>query len=235
MRGWQHAVESVPCVTTLGVMTASLVLLGSAVPASAASAAVSIDAPVAPPAGTVNLTGSVGVEAGEVTTVLYVFDATRSTASPQGSDCSGNGAVGAEDDRNGDGSVGDILDCEIAGVEALNSQPRGDERAPGGSGGVQQPGRRGRPRSGRHGDLPATGFHRRGSAFHGSTPWPGASSGTGSASTTPGPRRQRSRDRVQQRHLRGSVHAGRPRLPDRSGSCSSPMGRQPSMTGSCSS
>jgi hypothetical protein len=107
--------------TTLGVVTASLVLLGSGVPASAASATVSIDAPVAPTAGPVTLTGSVGVEAGDVTTVLYVFDATRSTASPQGSDCSGNGAVGAEDDRNGDGSVGDILDCEIAGVEALNS------------------------------------------------------------------------------------------------------------------
>jgi len=107
--------------TTLGVMTASLVLLGTVVPASAASAVVTIDPQVAPSAGTVSLTGSVGVGAGEVTTVLYVFDATRSTASPQGSDCSGNGAVGADDDRNGDGSVGDILDCEIAGVEALNS------------------------------------------------------------------------------------------------------------------
>ena len=107
-------------VTTLGLVAASLAVLGSAVSASAASAVVTIDAPVAPSAGMVNLTGSVGVEAGEVTTVLYVFDATRSTASPQGSDCSGNGGVGAEDDFNGDGSVGDILDCEIAGVEALN-------------------------------------------------------------------------------------------------------------------
>jgi hypothetical protein len=107
--------------TTLGVLTASLAVLGSVVPASAASAVVTIAAPAAPTAGTVNLTGSVGVAAGEVTTVLYVFDATRSTESPQGSDCSGNGAVGAEDDRNGDGSVGDVLDCEIAGVEALNS------------------------------------------------------------------------------------------------------------------
>jgi hypothetical protein len=111
--------------TTLGVMTTSLVLLGSVVPASAASAVVTIDAPVAPTAGTVNLTGSVGVEAGEVTTVLYVVDATSSTASPQGSDCSGNGAVGADDDRNGDGSVGDILDCEIVGVEALNGSLAG--------------------------------------------------------------------------------------------------------------
>ena len=105
----------------LGAMTAALAVLASVVPASAASAVVTIDAPAAPTAGTVNLTGSVGVDAGEVTTVLYVFDATMSTASPQGSDCSGNGVVGAEDDRNGDGSVGDILDCEIAGVEALNA------------------------------------------------------------------------------------------------------------------
>lgn len=115
----RHRIAAV--ATTLGVVTASLAVLGSVVPASAASVVVTIDAPVAPVAGTVNLTGSVGVGAGEVTTVLYVFDATRSTASPQGADCSGNGAVGAEDDRNGDGSVGDILDCEIAGVEALNS------------------------------------------------------------------------------------------------------------------
>jgi hypothetical protein len=94
--------------------------MGSGVAASAASATVTIDAPAAPSAGAVTLTGSVGVGAGEVTTVLYVVDATMSTASPTGADCSGNGAVDAEDDRNGDGSAGDILDCEITGVEALS-------------------------------------------------------------------------------------------------------------------
>ena len=171
-------------VTTLGVMTASLVWLGSVVPASGASAVVTIDAPVAPSAGTVTLTGSVGVEAGEVTTVLYVFDTTRSTASPQGSDCSGNGAVGAEDDRNGDGSVGDILDCEIAGVEALNSslaataglqvglvafsnQAAAADLDPAGTATFLPPGFTG------------------GDPLHGSAPWSGASFGTGSACTTP--------------------------------------------------
>lgn len=81
---------------------------------------VTIDAPVEPRAGTVELTGSVGAGPGETTTVLYVVDATRSTAQPTGSDCSGTGGVGPEDDLNGDGSVGDVLDCEIAGVQGLN-------------------------------------------------------------------------------------------------------------------
>jgi hypothetical protein len=51
---------------------------------------------------------------------LYVIDATNSTATPSGADCSGNGAFGVEDDLNGDASVGDILDCEIAGVLSMN-------------------------------------------------------------------------------------------------------------------
>ena len=107
-------------VTALAVGL-SMAVLGVAVPsANAASALVTINAPNAPVAGTVNLTGSVGVAAGEVTTVVYVFDATNSTAAPTGSDCSGNGAIGVEDDFNSDGSVGDILDCEIAGVGSLN-------------------------------------------------------------------------------------------------------------------
>jgi len=98
------------------------VLGAAAVPAAnAVAASVTINAPNAPTAGTVNLTGSVGSGAGEVTTVLYVVDATDTTAFPAGSDCSGNGALGAEDDLNGDGRVGDVLDCEISGVSALDS------------------------------------------------------------------------------------------------------------------
>lgn len=111
--------RTLAAATTVGLVAASLSLL--VVGSQPASAAVSIDAPVTPLAGTVDLTGSVGVAPGEVTTVLYVFDATKSTASPDRTDCSGNGGVGLEDDLNGDGSTGDILDCEIAGVEALNS------------------------------------------------------------------------------------------------------------------
>ncbi len=107
--------------TALGVAAASLVVLGAAAAtATPAAATVTIDAPEAPHAGPVDLTGSVRVGAGEVTTVLYVIDATRSTSSSAGSDCSGNGTPGPEDDLNADGSVGDILDCEIAGVESLN-------------------------------------------------------------------------------------------------------------------
>jgi hypothetical protein len=103
--------------TTLG---AAVFSASPATAATAAAAAVTIDAPVAPRAGTIDLTGRIGVAPGEVTTVLYVFDATSSTASPTGLDCSGNGALGPEDDLNQDQSVGDILDCEIAGVGALN-------------------------------------------------------------------------------------------------------------------
>jgi hypothetical protein len=85
-----------------------------------AAASVSIDDPGAPIAGTVKLTGKVGAGAGGVMSVLYVIDASGSTGDPQGSDCSGNGVAGAEDNFNGDASVGDVLDCEIAGVLALN-------------------------------------------------------------------------------------------------------------------
>lgn len=85
-----------------------------------AAASVSIDDPGTPTAGKVELTGKVGAGASGVTSVLYVIDASGSTGDPQGSDCSGNGVAGAEDDFNGDASVGDVLDCEISGVLALN-------------------------------------------------------------------------------------------------------------------
>lgn len=114
--------RGVGAVTALGVVIASVATLGAGVvTAGAASASVVIDAPTAPRAGTVTLNGRVGVDQGDVTTVLYVVDATQSTGSPQGSDCSGDGVLDGRDDPNGDGSVGDILDCEITGVEALNN------------------------------------------------------------------------------------------------------------------
>ncbi|KRF07550.1 hypothetical protein ASG88_01550 [Nocardioides sp. Soil777] len=101
----------------MGVMAAPLAVL---LLASPAAASVTIDAPPSPRAGAVDLTGTVGVDPGEVTTVLYVVDTTRSTSLITDVDCSGNGIVGPEDDINGDGSRGDILDCEIAGVQSLN-------------------------------------------------------------------------------------------------------------------
>lgn len=116
-------IRNTGAAAALGMVAASLVALGAAGSASPASASVIIDAPTGARAGTVDLTGRVEGEQGQVTTVLYVMDATTSTAltpPERGSDCSGNGALGPEDDLNGDGSVGDILDCEIAGVGSLN-------------------------------------------------------------------------------------------------------------------
>lgn len=104
--------------TALAV-AASMVLAATTYPANAA-ASVNIDDPGAPSAGVVKLTGTVGAAADGVTSVLYVVDASDSTRTPEGSDCSGNGAPGAEDDFNSDARVGDILDCEISGVLALN-------------------------------------------------------------------------------------------------------------------
>ncbi|HRD62782.1 hypothetical protein [uncultured Nocardioides sp.] len=104
---------------TIGASVGAVVASGS--PAHAAGGAVTIDAPAAPTAGRVELTGTVTGAAGATTSVLYVYDTTDSTALPKNSDCSNNGSAGADDDFNGDGSVGDVLDCEIAGAIALNA------------------------------------------------------------------------------------------------------------------
>ncbi len=96
-------------------------LLGTATPAAHAGATITIDDPSSPTAGPVTLTGTVGLGPGEITSVLYAFDATDSTSASPGSDCSGNGMLGPEDDFNDDGSVGDVLDCEIGGVVSLNN------------------------------------------------------------------------------------------------------------------
>ncbi len=58
-------------------------------------------------------------------TVLYVIDASASTGEQRGADCDGSGASDANDDLNGDSSVGDTLDCEIAAVQALNQMIAG--------------------------------------------------------------------------------------------------------------
>lgn len=119
-RGWgTMALRMAGAGTALAVAISMTVAGVTASPANAA-ASVTIDDPGAPTAGTVKVTGKVGAGAGGVTSVLYVIDASGSTRSRGGYDCSGNGAAGAEDDFNGDGSVGDVLDCEISGVLALN-------------------------------------------------------------------------------------------------------------------
>lgn len=106
---------------TLSLVLPLLGLVGAAGTTAPATASVSMDPPGAVQAGPVELTGSAGVEPGAPTTVLYVLDATRSSGRVAGMDCSGDGVGGtAADDLNGDGSAGDVLDCEIAAVAALN-------------------------------------------------------------------------------------------------------------------
>lgn len=94
-----------------------LPVAGVPTPAAAATAAITIADPGSVTAGTVTLRGSVGVSGNETTSVVYAIDATNSTNNVTGMDCGGTGS----DDLNNDGSVGDILDCEIAAVNALNS------------------------------------------------------------------------------------------------------------------
>lgn len=113
--------------TALAVAVSMAAIAGVTASPANAAASINIDDPGAPTAGTVKVTGKVGAAADGVTSVLYVMDASGSTRRSAGSDCSGNGAAGPEDDFNrgaeearGIVSVGDILDCEISGVLALN-------------------------------------------------------------------------------------------------------------------
>lgn len=112
--------------TSVALAAAGLAVVG--LPVTAASGAVTMDTPTGARAGTVQLTGTVGAEPGATTSVLYVIDATSSTGSVSGLDCSGDGVVGPEDDLNGDTSTGDVLDCEVAGVLALNRSLAGTSR-----------------------------------------------------------------------------------------------------------
>ena len=107
--------------TTVAVAT-SMALLGMpGAPAAGRSGRGDHPGTRSPRRRPVTLAGTVGPGAGATTSILYVVDTTRSTSTPTGSDCSGDHQLTADDDLNGDGSVGDVLDCEIAGVIALNS------------------------------------------------------------------------------------------------------------------
>ena len=87
------------------------------VPSASGAGTVTIDAPEGASAGTVRLSGRVGT-AGEVTSVVYAVDTTDTTARPEGADCTIDGVDGTN--LNGDANAGDVLDCEIAGVVALD-------------------------------------------------------------------------------------------------------------------
>ncbi len=86
--------------------------------------------PGSPPAGAVTLRGSVSADAEtDVTSVVYVIDVSDSTRAPSGRDCDGDGDVGAPGDNvNGDGTAGDVLDCEIQAVLALDHSLAGAPR-----------------------------------------------------------------------------------------------------------
>lgn len=56
--------------------------------------------------------------------VMFAVDVSGSTSSPSGMDCDGDGTADAADNFNADGSWGDVLDCEISGVLAVNAQLR---------------------------------------------------------------------------------------------------------------
>ena len=119
------------CVKRLAIPTVLVFLLISA-PALASSSGdtlpngtpidVTVDAPldgteyvVSSPSGTVDVdvvgTASVGFGVAN-TTIVYVVDVSGSVNALTGSDCGG--------DQNLDGSSNSILDCEIAGIVALN-------------------------------------------------------------------------------------------------------------------
>ncbi len=70
--------------------------------------------------GPLTVRGSLSGGSADVS-VVYVVDVSGST-SQSGYDCTGDDAVDERDDLNGNGSQGEILDCEIAGVVSLNTQ-----------------------------------------------------------------------------------------------------------------
>jgi len=75
------------------------------------------------PPGTVTIAGqaNVGQLVGNPVNLLYVVDVSSSTQSPSYLDCNGDGRPATPlDDLNGAGAPGEVLDCQIQGVLALN-------------------------------------------------------------------------------------------------------------------
>jgi len=61
--------------------------------------------------------------------VLYVVDVSGSTNSVRNMDCNGDGSINNLDNLNSDPYIGTVLDCEIAGVIALNQSLAGSPGA----------------------------------------------------------------------------------------------------------
>ncbi len=73
------------------------------------------------PVGDLTVRGTAGVGGTQDQhRILYTADLSSSTSDPHDMDCNGDGTVSAGDDLNGDGSIGDVTDCEVAGLLALN-------------------------------------------------------------------------------------------------------------------
>ena len=84
-----------------------------------------IDGSTVPVDEPVEVTGTVTIGVlGTGVSVVYVVDTSGSTRNDAG-DCNGDGVEDAGDDLNGDNSAGEIIDCEIAGVQELEKQLAG--------------------------------------------------------------------------------------------------------------
>jgi hypothetical protein len=92
--------------------------------AAAAAGTITVNSPGSSAApGDIQFTGEFAVSQSVEHRVVYVVDVSGSTEE-YGNDCNASGTVGPDDDLNGDGARGTVLDCEIAGVVALNSSLR---------------------------------------------------------------------------------------------------------------
>jgi hypothetical protein len=110
--------------SAIACMIAATGLVGAA-SAGAAAPTITINDPGPLTAGPVQLSGLVTTGDAQTTTVLYVIDRSQSTDQPVGNDCNGSGGPDAGDNLNGDTAVGETLDCEIAGVIALDNSLAG--------------------------------------------------------------------------------------------------------------
>ncbi|NNF64066.1 MAG: hypothetical protein HKN07_07380 [Acidimicrobiia bacterium] len=111
----------------LGVWSAMILaatLIFAATQAEAQSAMIDITLPSTDgervEAGGFTVRGNVSGQSGLETYVVFAVDVSGSTDDERGLDCDGSGTVDLLDDFNGDGVLGELLDCEIAGLIALN-------------------------------------------------------------------------------------------------------------------
>ena len=113
--------RTVAALATAAALTVPAVAAAPAV--YAATASITIADPGTPPAGDVTLRGKVALDTSpQTTSVLYAVDVSGSTNDPSGLDCDGaNGAGDPGDNINEDPVVGDLLDCELAAVRALDA------------------------------------------------------------------------------------------------------------------